>query len=283
MPVTFHGSRVRESELTASRSLGHSPPYMAKAKKRRLGGKPRTNSGPRTGAQGQTAATDTRLSLLRAAERLMAEKGIDSVSLREVSVAAGQLNNSAVAYHFGSRDALIDAILERHSAPIHERWAAQLDFIERQGGVTLRPLVEMLVVDIVDKLDDPDGGWEYLSICGQLLVTPRKPLTEREAARTPTVQRLITAMLPFYAVPQELLPLRLERLTGSLYTSVIAWQRREAQGDLSNERAVFVSELVDAFVALITHPPSPETLALLAKKGTCATEEVSARRAPLQR
>lgn len=205
----------------------------------------------------------TRLALMRAAERLMAERGIDAVSLREVSAAAGQLNNSAVLYHFGSRDALIDAILERHSLPIHVRWASQLDFIDRQEGVELRPLVEMLVVEVANKLDDDDGGWEYLSICGQLLLTPYKPLVERAAGNTPTVQRLVGKMLPYYTVPPEILPLRFERLVSVLYTSLLGFRRAERSGTVPVSRQVFTSELVDAIVALVTQPFSPQTLALL--------------------
>lgn len=223
-------------------------------------------------------AHDTRLALLRAAERLMAEKGIDAVSLREVSSAAGQLNNSSVAYHFGSRDALIDAILERHSAPIHERWNAQLDFIARQrGDAPLRPFVEMLVVDVAAKLDDPDGGPEYISLCGQLLVTPNNPLTDRAVSRTPAVVRLIGSMLPFYGVPQALLPMRLERLASTLYMSLLAWHRvearepsHEAKAELKLPRDVLVSDLVDALMAVVTEPASPRTLKLLADSESCA-------------
>ena len=205
----------------------------------------------------------TRLALMRAAERLMAERGIDAVSLREVSAAAGQLNNSAVLYHFGSRDALIDAILERHSAPIHARWASQLDLIERMGSVELRALVEMLVIEVASKLDDEDGGFEYLSICGQLLLTPTGPLVERQVADTPTVQRLVAKMLPYYAVPATLLPMRFERLVSVLYTSLIGYRRAERAGTLPVSRAVFTSELIDTLVALITTPFSSETSALL--------------------
>jgi AcrR family transcriptional regulator len=40
-------------------------------------------------------ADHTRLAMLRAAERLFAEKGVDAVSLREIANAAGQGNHSA--------------------------------------------------------------------------------------------------------------------------------------------------------------------------------------------
>jgi AcrR family transcriptional regulator len=62
------------------------------------------------------------LRLVLAAERLFAVQGIDGVSLRQISVESGSGNNSAVHYHFGSKDGLIEAIF-RHRLPqlLHER------------------------------------------------------------------------------------------------------------------------------------------------------------------
>jgi AcrR family transcriptional regulator len=53
-----------------------------------------------------------RTAMVDAAERLMAERGIAAVSLREVQDAAEQRNKSAAHYHFGSREGLIRAIIE---------------------------------------------------------------------------------------------------------------------------------------------------------------------------
>ncbi|MAF83215.1 MAG: TetR family transcriptional regulator, partial [Chromatiales bacterium] len=61
----------------------------------------------------QTASSSgTREALLLAGERLIAENGIDAVSLRQINTAAGQRNSSAAHYHFGSKEALVRAIFE---------------------------------------------------------------------------------------------------------------------------------------------------------------------------
>lgn len=62
------------------------------------------------------------LRLVLAAERLFARHGIDGVSLRQIAVEAGSANNSAVHYHFGSKEGLIAAIF-RHRLPqlVNER------------------------------------------------------------------------------------------------------------------------------------------------------------------
>jgi AcrR family transcriptional regulator len=214
-------------------------------------------------AQSSHEVRDTRLSLIRAAERLMSERGVDVVSLRDICVEAGQGNTSAVAYHFGTRDALIDAILERHSNPIHQRWDAQLDLLERQSNVGLRPYVEMLVVEIAKSLDNPDGGWAYVSISAQLIMAPRVPLVERSVAMTPAVQRLMSSIQPFYTRPVVLLLPRYEMIASTIYTGLVAQHRREKQGTTPVSREAFVSDLIDALIALITQKPSPETLATI--------------------
>jgi AcrR family transcriptional regulator len=56
----------------------------------------------------------TREALLDAAERLWGARGIDGVSLREIRIAAGQRNSSALQVHFGDRTGLRRALAQRH-------------------------------------------------------------------------------------------------------------------------------------------------------------------------
>ena len=57
---------------------------------------------------------------MSAAERLFAERGMYAVSNRQISEAAGQGNNAAACYHFGTRTDLLRAIESKHRAPIEE-------------------------------------------------------------------------------------------------------------------------------------------------------------------
>jgi AcrR family transcriptional regulator len=63
-------------------------------------------------------AGETQDLILTAAERLFAEHGVLVVSNRQVSEAAGQGNNFAVGYHFGTKVELVRAIMRRHVEPI---------------------------------------------------------------------------------------------------------------------------------------------------------------------
>ena len=63
-------------------------------------------------------ASTTQEAILTAAERLFAEHGVFAVSNRQVSEAAGQGNNAAVGYHFGTKTDLVRAIEQKHRVPI---------------------------------------------------------------------------------------------------------------------------------------------------------------------
>lgn len=62
---------------------------------------------------------DTRLRILDTAETLFARDGVDKVSLRTVTMAAG-VNVAAVHYHFGSKDELLREIFVRRMTPLIE-------------------------------------------------------------------------------------------------------------------------------------------------------------------
>lgn len=67
-----------------------------------------------------------RAALLDAAEELFGREGIDQVSSRRIAEHAGSANHSAVAYHFGDREGLIAALLDRHTAAADDLRAAMI-------------------------------------------------------------------------------------------------------------------------------------------------------------
>lgn len=63
--------------------------------------------------------------ILDAAEKLIAERGVQ-VPLRDIALAAGQRNNSAVNYYFRNRQDLIDAVVLRRLEPMERERALML-------------------------------------------------------------------------------------------------------------------------------------------------------------
>ena len=212
------------------------------------------------------AGDETRQQLLLIAERLFAESGIDGVSIRQIAVAARQRNPAAVNYHFGDKDGLVRAILESRAVPINKRRREMLDELVGSGVVTVRSLAQAAVLPLASELDS-DGY--YLGFLAQLARSHPDLLTNHtSAAFAEGVPQLIKALDSVgAAVPEPLEHARDNFAISSLPAVLADYQRAKRQGqrDLVPQ-ALFVSYLVDLFVAINTAELSPTTIELL--KGT---------------
>jgi len=99
---------------------------------------------------------DTPSRLVAAAERLFAEGGEEATSLRAVTRAAIS-NAAAVHYHFGGRDGLLRAVLDRHLAGRQQRRLRLLDKAVDQysGQIPVEAVVTAVVrpdLDLLAKL-----------------------------------------------------------------------------------------------------------------------------------
>ncbi len=79
---------------------------------------------------------DTRERIVEVAERLFAEHGVEQTSTRAITAAAG-VNVAAVNYHFGGRDGLLLAVLDRTIGPLNARRLALLDAAVAEHGDSL--------------------------------------------------------------------------------------------------------------------------------------------------
>lgn len=191
---------------------------------------------------------DTRLALMRAAEQLFAQQGVDRVSLREIAIAAGQRNVSAATYHFGSKRELIEAILDRHSLPIQETWRPLLD---PNADVSLNQLLHAVVKPLVDKIDDADGGRSYLELCAELVASRSFPIMGMRIASTAEaveIAKRIADRGPEVAPIVRVI--RSTRLTGLIYGSIGDYLRLINNG-VEVQRAVFVADLVNVLAAAV--------------------------------
>ncbi|MFO0697079.1 MAG: TetR/AcrR family transcriptional regulator [Polyangiales bacterium] len=213
-------------------------------------------------------AIATRARLVAAAEKLFAERGIDAVSMNEVQRAAGQKNKSALQYHFGTKEQLLQAILDKHVPGIELRRHRWLDEIEASGRYEIRELMKALVVPVFEKLDDPDGGRAYVAIYAQLIGSPGTSAFWSEAIRSNRGADRLVRMLD-RVVPEIPAPVRRARyllVTELLFHGISDFGRlssTELPVFPPSSRALFVSNLVDVLAAVATAPVSAETLSLL--------------------
>lgn len=75
----------------------------------------------------------TRIAVIEAAEALFAQGGIEGVSLRQIGSAIGSSNTSVVAYHFGSKEALVEAIFHYRLPAIEARRRELLEEAHQNG------------------------------------------------------------------------------------------------------------------------------------------------------
>lgn len=115
-------------------------------------------------------ASITREAILTAAERLYAEHGVFAVSNRQVSEAAGQGNNAAVGYHFGTKTDLVRAIEQRHREPIEE--LRQRLVADTDGHTDLSGWVACLVRPLTDHLEELGNPTWYARFAAQAMTDP---------------------------------------------------------------------------------------------------------------
>ncbi|ANW66941.1 putative transcriptional regulator, TetR family protein [Mycolicibacterium murale] len=205
-------------------------------------------------------AADTRANLLRAAESLFAQRGVDGVSLREIARSAGARNVIAVQYHFTDRDGVVRAILDKHLPAVDERRHALLDAAD--GDPTVRALAAALVRPLGAKLADTAGGPEFLRVYADLLNRPT-PALEAADGRFASLKRWRSTLAPLLDPDAAKLHPRLDAL---LYT-VVQLSRRAESGPHTDDR-LFISHLIDVVAAILTAEVSDETRRLSGERDT---------------
>ncbi len=111
-----------------------------------------------------------KVALIQAAETIFARDGIDGASLREIADSAGNRNHNAVQYHFGSREALMQAVFDYRMEQMEERRGIMLDAARGKGKLgDLRTLVEIIFLPQIE-LIDAQGDYAYAGFLNSYLL-----------------------------------------------------------------------------------------------------------------
>jgi len=103
-------------------------------------------------------AAETKRRLLDAAVRLFADHGFSGTSMRAVTQAAG-VSVSAANYHFGSKEALLQATFGRVVEPVNRRRMELLDELDAgTEAPTLRQVLDAFLRPVIETRDDADRG-----------------------------------------------------------------------------------------------------------------------------
>ena len=122
---------------------------------------------------------ETRRRILEAAEELFMQHGFEGASMRLLTAKAG-VNLAAVNYHFGSKDALIEAVFQRRLDPMNAARLAELDRLEKDaGGEPLSPeaIIRAFVSESLAMIEDGrNGGRNFVRLLGRTYTEPSKPI-----------------------------------------------------------------------------------------------------------
>jgi AcrR family transcriptional regulator len=118
---------------------------------------------------------ETRERVLDAAERLFAERGIEAVSIRDITRAAGA-NLAAINYHFGSKQELVTEIFSRRLTPLNQQRLALLNAAEQKAQdkpVRLEVILEALIRPAAEQsFAGTCGSKTFMQLFGRCLSEP---------------------------------------------------------------------------------------------------------------
>ncbi len=119
-------------------------------------------------------AAATKEQILDTAEDLLAEQGIDGVSLRAITQAAA-VNLASVHYHFGSKEALVKAVFVRRIAAVNRERIALLDAAESEAGdgpLRVERILYAMFAPAIQLSQDPRRGRRFMRLCGRFYAEP---------------------------------------------------------------------------------------------------------------
>jgi AcrR family transcriptional regulator len=166
-------------------------------------------------------AAATKERLLDAAEALFMEHGFEATSLRLITAKAGA-NLAAANYHFGSKEAMFEAVLTRRLDPMNQERVELLDRFEAETApVPLgcdRILAALFIPALRLARDPALGGNKFLRLLGRAYADPapfiRRFLSEQYAQMIARFKAAFGRALPH--LPKKELSWRLHFIMGAL-------------------------------------------------------------------
>ncbi|GAA5128391.1 TetR family transcriptional regulator [Alloalcanivorax gelatiniphagus] len=235
---------------------------MAAAKK--ATGRKNSNKNSKKNAPDET--TGTRLELTLAAEKVLAINGLNGGTLRQIREEAGQKNESAIHYYFGSREAIIQSVLSLRSKPIDADRRAMLERARAEAGgapLSTEQLVRCGLLPLARYVLDNESPGFYLRFLVQLHVERAAWLHFNSDYGVGTAQCLEAFFeskpyLPTALIEQRFLSMLFMHINGMAAMERI---RSEKGEDFRRAEAwIRVEDIIAGSVAMYDAPLSPMTL-----------------------
>lgn len=223
--------------------------------------------GPESGLKAR--GSETRLALIRAAEILFADHGIDGVGVRQIARAAGSANSNVVAYHFGGKEELAAAVILHRLPPIEARRAELLKASEGWPR-SIVGLLDILYRPLVEQRDE-QGMRSYARFLAGIGRSGGMAVRSALSAYFPVTQQLIDALRS--AMPDATRPsfdARLQVAAAMIHTTIAMMD----DGSEGRVRVPDFNDLMSMAAAALAAPMTDDNKRCTASGG-CATEEAT--------
>ena len=195
-----------------------------------------------------------RTRLLVTAERLIGERGIE-VSLREIAAAAGQRNNSAVHYHFGGRDELIESVVELRQQPMESQRLELYADLDPDGRDDIHALVTVLINPMFETPYNA-GATHYARFLEKIRDHPTFSSTSFQSQHWPATRMLVGRIAQAMGtLPPALVEARLRSMMTAMF-ALLADAERRFETDGRKPAVTDAAPVVDMLVGMLTAPQS---------------------------
>ena len=188
--------------------------------------------------RGERARSD----ILDAAERLIAERGIQ-VPLRDIAVAAGQRNNSAVNYHFRNRQDLIDAVVRRRLEPMERERAQMVEALDDDARDDISAWLRIMVLPLTAV-----GSPYYARFLQAASLHLRTDVDESQGSVWPQVLDRLA-----HAIPARDRDARRRRVK-AIATTMFALLAERERADQAGDDVGSTEEIIAMLAAVLTAP-----------------------------
>jgi AcrR family transcriptional regulator len=200
---------------------------------------------------------DTKQRILSAAEHHFAKDGYHATSLRSITTVAN-VNLAAVNYHFGSKEALLEAVIERRLTPLNEVRLGQLEALlkktEQAGEVPIcRDVLRTFIEPTLRLRLQGSDSEDFVALIGRILAEPRGvAMSIFMQHMEPLMNRLFQSLaLSLPELPRQTLFWRVHFALGSL-SHIMRCHERHAMVPEDVNIDMEVEGLVELFLDFVT-------------------------------
>jgi AcrR family transcriptional regulator len=216
----------------------------------------------------RATSEETKNQIKAAAQMLFAQRGVDGVTVQEIVNAAGQRNNAALHYHFGSKEELIRQMVVDGAAVLDRRRREMLDELKARGGPkNIRDIMLVLMMPVIE-LGEDERWRGYIRFTSNLQAsdpgTLRAALNHRWNSGYVECFKYLKQMLPLSAaIVEQRLSIFMIYANAILSAHETALEKRHARSSRLWGQPFTIENMLDTLEAALTCPPSEQTQAKL--------------------